>query len=354
MNAPPLADAPFHLPLRFVDVPLCVRTNDESIRSRLRAYFAPYVVEPMPAPSAEVILIQGRADTRGAFEDVRRGSGRRVKEAVREEPGCRLILKRTTGVLMGLTPEHAFAQGDLRSHLNQAINLVNACYAKTVLKRGHVLFHASAVTWGDRAAVLAGVPGAGKSTAALHLVEEGFRFLSNDRVLAKAGSNGDASAAQNVELLGYPKQPRVNPGTLLHHPRLTTLLESEDQKALRALSVEELWRLERKSDVDLDAIYGQGTVDLAGSMQCLILLKWRLGESGFAVRRLTAAEAMANLPIFYKDLGVFDLDRPVDRLGVVEQLQRYSAVCERVRVLEVLGGVDFSALVDLVGDELAK
>src|SRR5215470_10842340 len=103
MSAVPLADTPFQLPLRFVDVPVCVRTNDESVCSRLRAYFAPYVVEPTAAPSTEVILIQGHADTRGAFEDVKRGSGRRVKEAVREEPGCRLILKRTTGVLMGLT-----------------------------------------------------------------------------------------------------------------------------------------------------------------------------------------------------------------------------------------------------------
>jgi len=37
----------------------------------------------------------------------------------------------------------------------------------------------------------------------LHLVEDSFRFLSADRVLALAGSD-------QVEVLGYPKQPRVN------------------------------------------------------------------------------------------------------------------------------------------------
>jgi hypothetical protein len=89
-------------------------------------------------------------------------------------------------------------------------------------------------------------------------------------------------------------------------------------------------------------------------MQCLILLKWRLDGGACAVRRLVPSEAMANLPIFYKDLGVFDLDRPVDRLGALVNLERYSALLERVSILEVGGGVDFSALVDLVGDELAK
>jgi HprK-related kinase B len=65
--------------------------------------------------------------------------------------------------------------------------------------------------------VLAGMPATGKSTAAVHLVEAGFRFLSNDRVLVRPGPAG-------VDALGYPKQPRVNPGTLLHHPRLVGLL----------------------------------------------------------------------------------------------------------------------------------
>jgi hypothetical protein len=108
--------------------------------------------------------------------------------------------------------------------------------------------------------VLAGPPGAGKSTAALHLVERGFRFLSNDRVLAR-------SASDSVEALGYPKQPRVNPGTLVHHPRLGDLLEPGDRRVLEALSPAELWRLERKRDVDLDTIYGKGTVELRGRMQ---------------------------------------------------------------------------------------
>ncbi len=152
---------------------------------------------------------------------------------MREADGDRFILKRETGVVMGLRRGEAFAIGDLRANLNQAVNLVNACYAKAMLARGHVLLHAAGVSRNGRTAVLSGVPGAGKSTAALHLVEAGFRFLSNDRVLARP-------VGDRVEVLGYPKQPRVNPGTLLHHPRLVALLEPEERETLEAMPREAL------------------------------------------------------------------------------------------------------------------
>ena len=62
------------------------------------------------------------------------------------------------------------------------------------------------------------------------------------------------------------------------------------------LSPEELRLLERKRDVDLDAIYGSGTVALSRNMKCLVLLKWRLKEEAFVVRRLRPPEALLELP----------------------------------------------------------
>lgn len=340
-------DAPLALPLEIAGVPLLVRTNDSEIWARLAAYYAPYVVEAVAPTAVEVKLVQGTMEPAGEFRDVKRAEGHRVKEAVQDLPTGRLILKRATGVVMGLWSRGAFAVGDLRTHLNQGINLVNACYAKRVVDRGHVLLHASAVSRGGRTAVLAGPPGAGKSTSALHLVEAGFRFLSNDRVLVRAVTDG-------VEALGYPKQPRVNPGTLLHHPRLHSLLKPEEREALAALSPDELWRLERKSDVDVDAIYGAGTVDLRGRKTALVLLKWRLGGGGFSVRRLELAEAMANLPLFQKDLGVFDPDRPAGQTEAPDAHTRYAAVLAQVTLLEVTGRTNFPALVDLVTDLLGR
>jgi HprK-related kinase B len=340
-------DTPLTLALEVAGVPLVVRTNDSEIWTRLAAYYAPYVVEAVAPGAVEVRLVQGTMEPRGTFRDVKRAEGRPVKEAVQDLPGGRLILKRATGVVMGLWSKGAFAMGDLRTNLNQGINLVNACYAKRVVDRGHVLLHASAVSRGGRTVVLAGPPGAGKSTSALHLVEAGFRFLSNDRVLVRAVTDG-------VEALGYPKQPRVNPGTLLHHPRLHTLLKPEEREALAALSPRELWRLERKSDVDVDAIYGAGTVDLRGRKTALVLLKWRLDGEGFSIRRLELAEAMADLPLFQKDLGVFDPDRPPGQTEAPAAIARYAAVLEQVTLLEVTGRINFPGLVDLVADVLGS
>src|SRR5262249_40868812 len=159
----------------FGDVPLAVRTNHPEVQTRLRRYFSPFVTSGVGDGRIEVTLIHGRVAPQGCFLDVERGSGKRVKEAIQEVPGGRLILKPATGVLMGLEPGGAYAQGDLLANLNQAVNLINAGYAKVLLRRGHVLFHASAVTRDGRAAVLAGAPGAGKSSSALHLVEHGLR-----------------------------------------------------------------------------------------------------------------------------------------------------------------------------------
>jgi HprK-related kinase B len=331
------------LALRIVDVPIVVETNDVRVWTALRLYYDPWVTPGAPPDAASVRLVHdGSLTPADGFCDVARPDGKKPKEAVREGDGERLILKRTTGVLMGVRPGRVWARGDLVANLNQAINLVNHCYARAVLARGHLLLHASAVSWNGRAVALAGPPGAGKSTAALHLVEAGYRFLSNDRVLAKALDD-------RVESLGYPKQPRVNPGTLLSHPRLSRRLPPEERRALEAMPPGELWELERKSDVDLNAIYVKGTIELRGDLKALLLLRWTREGSGLEVRRLTLSRALAAVGLVHKDLGVFDIDRPLGRAAPAPDLAAYARLFARLTVLEVRGRVQPAALADVVG-----
>lgn len=336
------------LPLRVVDVPIRVETNDLRVWTALRLYYNPWVASAPADEAAVVRLVQdGGITVADGFADVLRADGKKVKEAVREGDGERLILKRTTGVLMGVRPGRAWAIGDLAANLNQAINLVNHCYARAVLARGHLLLHASAVSWNGRAAALAGPPGAGKSTAALHLVEAGYRFLSNDRVLARPLEDG-------VEALGYPKQPRVNPGTLLSHPRLRRRLPPEERRALESMPADELWNLERKSDVDLDALYTKGTMELRGDLKALVLLRWRRDGAGLQVRRLRLAQALAAVPLVHKDLGVFDVDRPLGVPPAPPDFRRYAELLARVAVIEVRGRVQPAALADVVGELVTR
>jgi HprK-related kinase B len=336
------------LSLRVADVPLAVVTNDVEVWTRLRLYYNPWVTRDAGRPAAVVRLVHdGSVTPPHGFTDVPRGDGKKVKEAVRETAGERLVLKRVTGVLMGLRPGEAWARGDLRAHLNQAINLVNYCYAKAVLARGHLLLHAAAVSWNGRAAALAGPPGAGKSTAALHLVEAGYRFVSNDRLLVLPG-------VERVEALGYPKQPRVNPGTLLSHPRLRRLLAADDRARLETMDPGTLWSLERKSDVDLDAVYTRGTMDLAADLRALVLLRWRREGDGLRLRHLDVEQALGAIPLVHKDLGIFDLDRPAGAPPAPVDRPRYAALFERVAVVEVTGRARPGALADIVGELIAR
>ena len=335
------------LRLRVVDVPIVVRTNDLDVWTRLRLYYDPWVVRDVAGPRAIVRLVHdGSATAPHGFRDIVRVDGKPVKEAVRETGGGRLILKRTTGVLMGLDHGEVWARGDLRAHLNQAINLVNYCYAKAVLARGHLLLHAAAVSWNGYAVALAGPPGAGKSTAALHLVEAGHRFVSNDRLLVLP--RGD-----RVEALGYPKQPRVNPGTLLSHPRLRRRLASDERRRLETMDPAALWTLERKSDVDLDAVYTRGTIDLRADLRALVLLRWTRDGEGLVTRRLTVDDAMAAIPLIHKDLGVFDLARPIGAPAPVER-RRYAELFERIVVVEIAGRMQPAALPEIVGALAAR
>ena len=261
-------------------------------------------------------------------------------------PGGRLIRKRSTGALMGLWPGGAFAAGDIRANLNQGINLVNNCYAKAVMRRGHVLLHASAVTRDQRTAVLAGPPGAGKSTSALHLVEAGFRCLSNDRVLAKPAPRWGRSPRLSETATRQPRDaPRAPPALRAPSGRATARRSPRCHPTSCGSWSASL-------DVDLDRIYGDGTVGLRGRMVALMLLRWRRGGEGFDVRRLSPEQALDALPMVYKNLGAFDLDRPTGSAMTDAERDGYREIFGRVALVEVTGRIDFSALVKTVDNLL--
>ena len=114
-----------------------------------------------------------------------------------------------------------------------------------------------------------------------------------------------------------------------------------------------LWDLEAKRDVDLDAIYGRGTMDLRSEARALVLLCWRRAGAGFALERLPPAAALERLDIFGKSLGAFDLDRVPGAEPSAAEMDGYAAVLAVTPIFEVTGRVDFRALVGAVSALLA-
>jgi hypothetical protein len=106
--------------------------------------------------------------------------------------------------------------------------------------------------------------------------------------------------------------------------------------------------------VDLDAVYGKGTVDLSARMRALLLLRWRRSGGDVRVRPLEVSEALAHLPLYYKDLGAFDLERAPGFAPGPDVVQRYRALLRRVTLVEITGAPDFPRLVKLVSDLLGR
>ncbi len=117
------------------------------------------------------------------------------------------------------------------------------------LDQGCLLCHAAAVSWKGQGLILAGFSGLGKSTLALHLMNKGLDFVSNDRLMVRKKDHC-------LEMYGVPKLPRVNPGTILNNQSLTGILTPDELKKFSGISEDRIWKLEHKYDVWLDKCFG--------------------------------------------------------------------------------------------------
>jgi HprK-related kinase B len=227
--------------------------------------------------------------------------------------------------------------GDLVANFNQAVNAVMVVFAKAMLQRRYVMLHASAILGETGGIAFASPSGSGKSTMALALVEHHYQFVTNDRLFVRA-VNGDGA-----EMVGVPKRPRVNPGTLFRIPRLAPLVTSEERSRYASLRTEELWTVEQKHDVDVDAIYGPGTFHLQGRLRAIFLLRWSPLDRGWNVRTLGAVERQAALAQLVKRVGVYDIVH-----SQTDEAHAVRAVAHSVSMYEVTGQADVSRLTDLV------
>ncbi|WP_158972032.1 HprK-related kinase B [Chachezhania sediminis] len=265
------------------------------------------------------------------------------KDAYADLADGRLVVKVRTGMAFLLGQGVAVAFGPAGQNLNQIVNFANSQILGAAQRDGWQIAHAAAVTDGLRGLAVSGLSGGGKSTTILRLMDMGgLSYVTNDRLLLRAASDGARG-------LGVPKPPRINPGTILGNPRLHGLLTPARLAEVAAMDKADLWSLEDKHDVDIDAVYGAGRTRLATVITHYWVLNWRHDtDAPTLVRPVSLHDRPDLLPAIMKSPGVFyhkpdgsflaDTETPLPA-GYLDALRN-------VAMFEVTGRVDFDALAD--------
>jgi HprK-related kinase B len=297
-----------------------VRSNSAPLLDALRDYFGDLAQSASwpdrgpaatSAASAEVVL-QAIEAAPCDFGFVFRAWPREAGKPEQKEQFCdlkdgRVVLKVRTRLQFLIGRQELLAVGPCLANSNQIINFINSQCISRRLHEGWSLCHAAGVAQpgprGARGIGIAARAGAGKSTLALHLMSSGLSFVSNDRLLIKDTGRGPA-------LVGIPKMPRVNPGTLLNNPDLRGILSDERQRQLAPLSREQIWNLEEKYDVLVDRIYGKGRIVYRADLAGLMILNWNWHGASVPTR-FEAVDLAARpdlLELIMKSPGVFHRD----------------------------------------------
>lgn len=321
----------------FGDWRLELRSNSAALLDTVGTYLSLFACAPGDADTTVVAYETEVPALPGEFFDWKRGPGKvGKKEQVADVDGGWIVRKVRTGMHFLLSGEHKVAVGPCLANFNQVVNFVNAALVSHRLAAGWTLCHAAGVALGSRGVGLAGTSGAGKSTLALHAMNAGLSFVSNDRLLIKA--NGEA------RMTGIPKHPRINPGTALNNPTLVSILPEARRAALEALPKAELWDLEEKYDADIGSLYAgrwTKTADLAG----FILLDWRHDHDGpTTIERIDLAAREDLWPALFKHPGPLHVGPDGRRADntIDVPAQPYLDVLADVPVFEIRGRVDFT------------
>lgn len=313
------------------DCCFCVRTNSQPLAKELRAYFAPFLCAPSPADITVTALQTPEQDLGLAYEVKQPDPGKtKIKEEWVDIPGGRVIHKRLTGMVFVFGDGENLAVGDCEANPNQVVNFVNNRFIERKLGEECLLAHAAGVAVGEAGMAMAGFSGMGKSTLALHLVSKGVTFVSNDRLMVKAGRPWPS-------MFGVAKHPRINPGTALHNPDLQGIITPEDRERFLSMPKEELWTLEHKFDALIDQLYGPDRFILHSPMRFLVLLNWRRDIAPTRFEEIDVRQRHDLLAAFMKDAGLFF--RPTRNHAPT--VDEYATALEGCRVFEISGGVDF-------------
>ena len=327
---------PHQVCLSMGDCRFMVMTNSEKLARELAIYFAPFLNSRDDADIFITALQSEVPDLGLCFQVKEPDPGKtKIKEEWVDVPGGRVIRKRLTGLHFLFGNGENLAVGDCEANPNQVVNFINNRFIERKLGDGCLLAHAAGVAVCESGMAMAGFSGMGKSTLALHLVSRGVTFVSNDRLMISPGSPVPV-------MFGVAKHPRINPGTALNNPDLSSIISPEDTVRFQTMPPEELWNLEQKYDALIDRLFGQDRFILHCPMRFLVLLNWRRDGSATRMHEIDIRQRHDLLAAFMKDTGLFF--QPEN--GYAPTVEDYAEALAGCRVFEISGGVDFDQAAD--------
>jgi HprK-related kinase B len=212
-------------------------------------------------------------------------------------------------------------------------------------QHGWLICHAAGLVRNGAVLALAGFSGGGKSTLMLQMLEDPeMAYLTNDRLFVR-------TVGGQTQAVGIPKLPRINPGTIVHNPRLQPLIPEAEREALLRLPSQELWDLEEKYDVFISEVYGSGRIAERGRLAAFLVLNWqRGGDHPTRVRQVDLRRRPDLLDAIMKSPGPFYQNANGELYSDETALDRsaYLTALADVMVYEAGGKVDFAAMPGLL------
>jgi len=337
--------------LQLMDYRLAIRSNSARFLQCMQSYFSHVLVPSSDDVRAEVMVIERDIVNPGVeFVDWKREPGKTGrKDAIYDFPAGRLVRKVRTGMLFLQSDHDLIVAGPCLEYDNQVINFINSQFLNWLQNDGYLLCHAAALSRNGHGLAIAGLSGGGKSTLMLNLMDEAATaFVSNDRLLVRR--QGEATHA-----VGIPKLPRINPGTIVHNPRLFPLIDESSREQLLQLDKKELWKLEQKYDANINELYGPGRIRHETSLYKFLVLNWSHDtDKELQVNRVDLSQRPDLLSAIMKPSGPFYMDTT----GVFNsddefpEASNYLTELVDVAVYEASGKVDFERLGTVCVNEL--